>query len=195
MIEEEELDNSAKRQIFISLLEEKDINPFNTWETEMPKMVQDPRYSMLKNTKQRMDIFAEWARARVALIKEQKANEKKEDVFTLCVLTNLQPKVGYLRLLAEKGDVKEYWFEFRRKHRKALEFKHYGTEKLKEDLWRDWCARKKMSREKREAELLSWMRGVKGLKEEVVDKVHADVRYWVLGDEKDDIVRDALRAR
>ena len=78
--EEEELDNDAKRQIFISLLEDKDINPFNTWESEMPKMVQDPRYSMLKNTKQRIEIFAEWARARVALIKEEKATIIKEDV-------------------------------------------------------------------------------------------------------------------
>lgn len=78
--EEEELDNDAKRQIFISLLEDKDINPFNTWESEMPKMVQDPRYSMLKNTKQRIEIFAEWARARVALIKEEKATIVKEDV-------------------------------------------------------------------------------------------------------------------
>jgi transcription elongation regulator 1 len=80
MIEEEELDMSTKRQIFISLLEEKEINPFNTWESEMPKMVQDPRYSMVKNTKQRMEIFADWARARIALIKEEKAQEKKEDV-------------------------------------------------------------------------------------------------------------------
>lgn len=77
---EEELDFSAKRQIFISLLEEKDINPFNTWESEMPKMVQDPRYSMLRNTKQRMEIFGEWARARIALIKEEKEHEVKEDV-------------------------------------------------------------------------------------------------------------------
>jgi hypothetical protein len=80
VVEEEELDPTAKRQIFISLLEDKDINPFNTWESEMPKMVQDPRYSMVKNTKQRMEIFAEWARARVALIKEEKAQETKEDV-------------------------------------------------------------------------------------------------------------------
>ena len=87
--EEDELDDSAKRQIFISLLEEKDINPFNTWESEMPKMVQDPRYSMLRNTKQRMEIFADWARARIALIKEGKANEKKEDVFTLYFFNTL----------------------------------------------------------------------------------------------------------
>jgi hypothetical protein len=52
-----------------------------------------------------------------------------------------------------------------------------------------------MSREKREAELLSWMRNVKGSREEVADKVRLDVRYWVVGGEKDDIVRDALRAR
>jgi hypothetical protein len=84
MIEEEELDMSTKRQIFISLLEEKEINPFNTWESEMPKMVQDPRYSMIKNTKQRMEIFADWARARIALIKEEKAQETKEDVTSPC---------------------------------------------------------------------------------------------------------------
>jgi len=78
---EEELDWNAKRQIFISLLEDKDVNPFNTWDHEMPKMVQDPRYGMLKNTKQRMEIFDEWARARIALIKEEKAQEEKEDVF------------------------------------------------------------------------------------------------------------------
>jgi len=80
MQEEEELDNTAKRQIFISLLEDKEINPFNTWESEMPKMVQDPRYSMVRNTKQRMEIFGEWARARIALIKEEKEHEVKEDV-------------------------------------------------------------------------------------------------------------------
>ena len=78
--EEEEIDNDAKRQIFISLLEDKDINPFNTWESEMPKIVQDPRYSMLRNTKQRIEIFADWARARIALINEEKANVVKEDV-------------------------------------------------------------------------------------------------------------------
>jgi len=80
MQEEEELDDTAKRQIFISLLEDKEINPFNTWESEMPKMVQDPRYSMVRNTKQRMEIFGEWARARIALIKEEKEHEVKEDV-------------------------------------------------------------------------------------------------------------------
>ena len=50
-----------------------------------------------------------------------------------------------------------------------------------------------MSREKREAELLSWMRTLKGSQEDIQDKVRMDVRYWVLGDEKNDIVRDALR--
>jgi hypothetical protein len=97
--------------------------------------------------------------------------------------------------LNEKGDPKEYWFEFKRKHRKALEYKHYGSEKAREDLWRDWVARKKTSREKREAELLSWMRGLKGSRDEILHKVHADVRYWVVGDAKDDLVNDALRAR
>jgi len=80
MEEEEELDPATKRQVFISLLEEKDVNPFNTWETEMPKIVHDPRYSMLKNTKQRMEVFEEWTRARIAVMKEEKAQRKKEDV-------------------------------------------------------------------------------------------------------------------
>lgn len=55
-----------------------------------------------------------------------------------------------------------------------------------------------MSREKREVELLSWMRGIKskgGEEEEVLKKVKGDVRYWVVGEERDDIVRDALRGR
>ena len=98
-------------------------------------------------------------------------------------------------MLSEKGDPKEYWFEFKRKHRKVPEYKHYGSEKLKEDLWRDWVARKKLSREKREADLLSWMKGVKGSKDEVLQKVQADVRYWVIGDEKEAIVNDVLRTR
>jgi len=80
---EDELDPAAKRQIFISLLEEKDVNPFNTWENEVPKIVHDPRYSMLKNTKERMEIFAEWARARITLIKEEKEREVKEDVLPI----------------------------------------------------------------------------------------------------------------
>ena len=52
-----------------------------------------------------------------------------------------------------------------------------------------------MSREKKEAELLSWMRSLKGTAEEVTEKVRADVRYWVIGDERDEILRDALRGR
>jgi hypothetical protein len=53
----------------------------------------------------------------------------------------------------------------------------------------------KSSREKREAELLSWLRGVKGGREEVLQKVRMDVRYWVVGDAKDDLINDALRSR
>jgi hypothetical protein len=52
-----------------------------------------------------------------------------------------------------------------------------------------------MSREKREAELLSWMRAIKGTREEIMEKATMDVRYWIIGDEKDEIVRDALRGR
>ena len=100
-----------------------------------------------------------------------------------------------MRLLSEKGDPKEYWFEFRRKNKKTPEYKHYGNEKLKEDMWRDWIARKKMSREKREAELLAWMRNLKGPREEILEKVYSDVRYWVLGTERDDLVMDALQGR
>jgi FF domain len=83
--EEPELDSATKREIFISLLEEKDVNPFNTWEKEVDKIVHDPRYSMLNNTKQRMEIFRDWARARIALIKEEKKDEVKEDVCCLFV--------------------------------------------------------------------------------------------------------------
>ena len=103
--------------------------------------------------------------------------------------------MAYLRFLAEKADPKEYWFEFRRKHRKAPEYKHYGSEKLREDVWRDMIARKKTSREKREMELLSWMKGIKGNADELMEKVQMDVRYWVIDDDRDSIVRDALRRR
>ena len=100
-----------------------------------------------------------------------------------------------MRLLTDKGNPEEYWFEFRRKFKKTPEYKHFGNEKLKEDLWREWCAKKKTSREKREADLLSWMRGLKGTPAEIKEKVRTDVRYWVVGDDKEDIVRDALRSR
>jgi hypothetical protein len=58
------------------------VNPFNTWENEVSKIVQDPRYSMINNTKQRMEMFADWARARIALIKEDEKDQIKEDVFS-----------------------------------------------------------------------------------------------------------------
>jgi hypothetical protein len=103
--------------------------------------------------------------------------------------------VGYLRFLTQKANPKEYWFEFRRRFRKEPEYKHFASEKVREDVWRDWCARMKSSREKREAELLSWLRGVKGGREEVLQKVRMDVRYWVVGDAKDDLINDALRSR
>jgi transcription elongation regulator 1 len=77
---EEELDSVAKRQIFISLLEDKEVNPFSPWESEVSKIVHDPRYAMYKTTKHRTETFEEWARARIALIKEEKEQEVKEDV-------------------------------------------------------------------------------------------------------------------
>ena len=95
----------------------------------------------------------------------------------------------------EKGNSKEYWFEFKRKFKKAAEYKHFGSEKLREDIWRDWCARMKTSNEKREADLLAYMRGMKGSPQEILEKVRMDVRYWVLGDSKDDLVHDILRSR
>jgi hypothetical protein len=78
--DEEELDPATKRAAFISLLDENEVNPFNPWETEMPKIVHDPRYQMLKNTKARTDVFEEWSRVRIAAIKEEKSHQKKEDV-------------------------------------------------------------------------------------------------------------------
>jgi hypothetical protein len=37
---------------------------------------------MINNTKQRMEMFADWARARIALIKEDEKDQIKEDVFS-----------------------------------------------------------------------------------------------------------------
>jgi hypothetical protein len=56
-------------------------------------------------------------------------------------------------------------------------------------------ARKKTSKEKREMDLLSWLKGVKGNGNEVMEKVRMDVRYWAIDGDRESLVRDALRGR
>jgi|SRR5579871_401087 len=114
------------------LLDEYQINPYSTWESEMPKLVGDGRYTALTTTKFRKQVFSEWCQERIAFLKAEKGKEVKKD-----------PRIAYLNFLELNATPKLYWPEFKRKYKKEPEMKDIKvTDKDREKYYRDYTSRK-----------------------------------------------------
>ena len=55
------------------MLAEKDIQPMAPWDMELPKFVNDPRYTAVRQLKDRRDLFDEFCKVK---IREQRAAKK-----------------------------------------------------------------------------------------------------------------------
>lgn len=114
------------------MLNDYNVNPYNTWDTEMSRIVEDTRYVLVTTTKRRKEIFTEWCKDRIVEIKAEKESTKKVD-----------PKIPFWAFLKENASTKLYWPEFKRKWKKVPEMKDTKlVEKEKERMYRDYIVRR-----------------------------------------------------
>lgn len=121
------------KALFKELLDDTRISPYRPWDKilEDGVLYDDDRYKALPNMKARNECFNEWAREKMAYLKEEKAKQQKRD-----------PRIPYLALLDRHATPKLYWPEFRRKYKKEPEMKDGKlSDKEKENLYRDHIKR------------------------------------------------------
>jgi hypothetical protein len=138
--------------LFRDLLDDFRINPYTPWEKliEEGRIIDDPRYTVLPNSKARREAWSDWSRDRIRERREQKEKEEKKD-----------PRIRYLALLQEHATPKLYWPEFKRKYRKEPEMKESRmTDKEREKLYRDHIARLKLPEATRKSDISALLKSV-----------------------------------
>lgn len=75
--EEEDLPYDVKVEQFKQMLLELKVNPYSSWDNEFNKLINDPRYTLLQTSSERIAVFQDWARDRIVKLKEQQAVEPK----------------------------------------------------------------------------------------------------------------------
>ncbi|PRP88592.1 transcription elongation regulator 1-like [Planoprotostelium fungivorum] len=114
-------------EIFKTMLKEKNIEPFSTWDKELPKIVLDPRFKILPNHADRRSIFTHYVKTKL----EQDKKEKIEK-------TALAKDTIYATLKAENGTLSATlsFEDFKAKFGSAQTFKNL-TSKEKERLYNE----------------------------------------------------------
>ncbi|KAF3907939.1 hypothetical protein ABW21_db0205226 [Orbilia brochopaga] len=176
--------------LFKDLLDDLQINPYSTWDSEMPKLVEDGRYTALPTTKMRKQVFSDWCQERIAVLKAAKAKEVKQD-----------PRVAYLEFLELNATPKLYWPEFKRKFKKEPAMKDVKvTDKDREKYYRDYISRMKTSVEAREGDLRKYLKAVKNLSrhtslDNLPPSISCDIRYIAVPkDKRDQIVENHIQS-
>ncbi|KAK5657934.1 hypothetical protein OQA88_2485 [Cercophora sp. LCS_1] len=174
--EEEPLSEEEARQLFFDLLDDFNINPYSSWEKliEEGKIIPDSRYTVLPTTKARKEVWAEWQRAKIAVLKARRATEEKKD-----------PRIPYLAFLQEHATPKLYWPEFRRKYKKEGPMKDPKlSDKDREKYYREHINRLKLPQATLKSDLKKLLEGVplKSLNNttnvsDLPPQVVSDVRY------------------
>jgi len=185
--------------LFRVMLDDHHISPFSTFDalidTNTPTanaVISDDRWTALPSMASRRTTFDAWSRDRVA---ERKANEAAEGNGADPNSTNgtakksgkVDPKVTYLRFLAEEATPKLYWPEFKRKFRKAPEMTdRYFPDKDREKLYREYINKLKTSDTDRKREFTTLLKSVKPEDwdgEGVPLSVEKDLRFYGVRDE------------
>merc|ERR1712112_106997 len=130
----------TRMEQFRSLLEEKQISAFSTWEKELHKIVFDPRYLLL-TSKERKSVFDKYVRERAEeerKEKKAKAKARKEAFRALCEEKNVSARTS--------------WTEFSREVSKDERFKAIDKSRERENLFNEYQSemRKKDREEKEE---------------------------------------------
>ncbi|KAK9474205.1 uncharacterized protein V1510DRAFT_361510 [Dipodascopsis tothii] len=113
---------------FMALLDAGKLNPFSPWETELQKVVHDPRFMAIRSNADRKALFDEWAKVRVVEVRAEKAHEVRRD-----------PQDEFLDFLRLHATTKLFYTEFKRKFRKDPGFRDSKLlDRQKEKLYREY---------------------------------------------------------
>ncbi|CAG8455595.1 11474_t:CDS:10 [Ambispora leptoticha] len=138
-MEEEELDGTEEAENnhdintriegenFNSLLKDMNVSPFAVWEKELPRIIHDPRYTIISTLKQRKEIFDEYCKEKVV---EMRAEKKKK-------AKTRSAQEEFEKLLEDEVSLGTHWDDFRRKFKRDPRFKGYDNEKDKEKKFRE----------------------------------------------------------
>ncbi|KAJ9144105.1 Pre-mRNA-splicing factor dre4 [Pleurostoma richardsiae] len=173
--------------LFKDLLNDFNINPYSPWEKliEEGKVFDDSRYTVLTTMKARREVWEEWSKEKIKLLKEQRAKEEKKD-----------PRIPYLAFLQEKANPKLYWPEFKRKYRKEGPMKDtLLSDKDREKLYREHINRLKLPQSTLKADLTALLKSIsisnlnkQTLPSHLPPQILTDIRYISL----DPKIRDPL---
>lgn len=174
------LSDEDAKALFTDLLADHGVNPYSPWEKlidDGSPVVDDSRWTVLPNMKARREVWEEWSRTQIVVIKERRAREEKRD-----------PRIPFVALLQEKATPKLYWPEFKRKYKKEGPLRDTSlTDKEREKLYRDYVARVKMPLDTQKKELSALLRSIpakdlnnKTLPENLPSALVVDVRYAAL---------------
>lgn len=146
------LSDEDARALFKDLLDDFNINPYSSWEKliEEGKIFDDARYTVLNTMRARKEVWEEWSRDKIKLLREQRAKEEKKD-----------PRIPYLAFLQEKATPKLYWPEFRRKYRKEGPMKDPAlSDRDREKWYREHVSRLKQPQAALKADLKALLESV-----------------------------------
>ena len=160
------LTEEDSKLLFRDMLNDLGISPYTTWDNviEAGYIVEDERYTVLPNMRSRKEVWSEWTRDTIHLMKEQREKEEQRD-----------PKIPYLAFLQKHATPKLYWPEFRRKYKKEPEMHHNKiSEKDREKWYRDHISRLKLPEATQKTDL------VKLLKSAPLNKLNRSTRIDAL---------------
>lgn len=167
---------SDARELFKDLLNDFGINPYSSWDKliEDGRIFDDARYTALSTMKARKEVWEEWSRERIQVLKEQRAKEEKRD-----------PRIPYLAFLQQKATPKLYWPEFRRKYKREVPMQDASlNDRDRENWYREHIKRLKLPQETLNKDLISLLKGIPAralnnqtVMEHLPSELLADVRY------------------
>lgn len=121
-----ELDEPARRAIFIDMLDECSVDPYASWELALSRIQEDDRFMALTDDKARSEAFDEFSKLKIAERKQAKSE-------------STDPLSAFKKLLKDNITRKIYWDDFRRKHKKDRRFEGFGkTDKEREKVFREY---------------------------------------------------------
>ncbi|CCH46961.1 X-linked retinitis pigmentosa GTPase regulator [Wickerhamomyces ciferrii] len=118
--EGESKDPQQAEAIFFELLQESELNPFGTWESESLKLINDPRFYEIDDNRDRKRIFDGWASIAVTLkqqntddtkeLKEENAGDEEPE----------EPFVKFIKFLESRDELDRLYVDFKKKWKKKL---------------------------------------------------------------------------
>ncbi|KAI8148200.1 hypothetical protein BJV82DRAFT_591222 [Fennellomyces sp. T-0311] len=160
---EPRISDEERIELFTQMLSEKNIAPFSTWEMELPKLINDERYSLVQPHSKRKNLFNNYCRV---LAQEHKANKP----------ATKSPEDQFMSLLREEANVKMYWEDFRRKVKNDPRFKAIRENKTRESMFRDYLKQLRKQPSKKHSSKRDKEKAYMDLLKETKD-IHPNMRW------------------